>query len=185
VVAISAGSSSPEVSFSGHSLAVTATQGNLQYWAWGYNKYGQAGTASLDYTVDAPAQPQFCTRCQRCVQLGTSGSFTAQCTGILKLYFNDDTGGFGNNSGSYTATVTGLTNSVPVLANALDGVAVGTVTNGGVYTYSASGFCIRDAQNDNSDPNGNDPNTNSVACPDTTNFICPAWHCYSLVGKIQ
>jgi len=73
------------------------------YWGWGDNTYGQVGNAIYNGVATnqvsqySPAGPlQFCTRCQREVQLGTSGSFTAECNGTLYLYFNTD------NFGGYT-----------------------------------------------------------------------------------
>jgi len=175
-----------------HSLAVTVDQGTNRYWAWGFNVDGQVGNgtnannAGGDPNQYTPAQIQFCTRCQRCVQLATSGILTAQCNGTLFLYLNNEIGRFDDNSGSFTVTVDsfGQTN---VPANAESGVAVGAVTNGGVYTYSASGFCQYDSQGDVADPNGNDPNGHYIGCSsiNVTNTICPARRCFSLVGKIQ
>jgi alpha-tubulin suppressor-like RCC1 family protein len=119
------------------------------YVCWGDNQAGEAGigTTSGDGTngygdayISTPTSPlQFCTRCQREVQLGTRGSFTAQCNGTLYLYFNGAIGDFANYSGSYTATVNGVTTNVPAFDNTGYGVgippygpgigvAVGTVT---------------------------------------------------------
>jgi alpha-tubulin suppressor-like RCC1 family protein len=169
-----------------HSLAMTVDGGTNRFWGWGYNVLGQVGNGATtnQYT---PAPLQFCTRCQRCVQLGTNGVLTAQCNGTLKLYFNDDQLAFGDNSGSYTVSFDGLSTNVNVLANNANGVAVGIVTNGGVYSYSASGFCARNNANQLSDPDGLDPNSNQVACSsiNITNTVCPTAKCFSLVGKIQ
>jgi alpha-tubulin suppressor-like RCC1 family protein len=169
-----------------HSLAMTVDQGTNRYWGWGYNVLGQVGNGATtnQYT---PAPLQFCTRCQRCVQLGTNGVFTAQCNGTLYLYFNDEQGYFGDNSGSYTVSFDGLSTNVNVLANNVNGVAVGAITNGGVYSYSASGFCVYDSQGHDADPDGQDHSTNQVSCSsiNITNTICPAAKCFSLVGKIQ
>ena len=120
-----------------HSLAVTLNQGTNQYYGWGYDGYGQVGNglqAYYGYSLPAqdqytPAQLPFCDACASCVQLGSSGSFTAQCTGTLRLYFNDDYE-YEDNGGSYTVTVTGLVNNVTVAAIASNGVAVGIVSNG-------------------------------------------------------
>ena len=87
-----------------------------------------------------PAQLPFCNACTSCVQLGTSGIFTAQCTGTLRLYFNDDYE-YEDNGGSYTVTITGLTNNVTVAAIASNGVAVGIVSDNATYSYIASGSC--------------------------------------------
>jgi alpha-tubulin suppressor-like RCC1 family protein len=170
-----------------HSLAMTVDQGTNRYWAWGWNIVGEVGNGTSGNSVYAPAALQFCTRCQRSVQLGTAGSFTAQCNGTMYLYFNDDQTAFGDNSGSYTVSFDGLSTNVNVLANNVNGVAVETVTNGGVYSYSASGFCIRNSNGDSTDPNANDQNTNSVPCSsiNITNTVCPTAKCFSLVGKIQ
>lgn len=181
-----------------HSLVMTVDQGTNHYWGFGDNTYGQVGNV-LDgggtnlISQYSPAGPlQFCTRCQRNVQLGTNGSFTAQCNGTLYLYFNDEIGAFNDNSGSFTVTVNGVTTNVP----ALDptgygiGIAVGTVTNGGVYPYTASGSCFHSqSQFSGSDANGY---TNGVpwdcsnfSIINITNAVCPTAQCFSLVGKIQ
>ncbi|HUK81779.1 MAG TPA: hypothetical protein VLZ12_04020 [Verrucomicrobiae bacterium] len=173
-----------------HSMAMTVDGGTNRYWGWGENAYGQVGNGVFtnQYT---PAQVQFCTRCQRCVQLGTGGSFTAQCNGTLYLYFNDDQTAFGDNgTNSYSVTfhAAGQTNLLAIVMGAnSSGVAISTVTNSGVYFYSASGFCARDIGNNMTDPDGRDPSSNQVACSsiNITNSICPMWRCFSLVGKIQ
>jgi hypothetical protein len=130
---------------------------------------------------------QFCTRCQREVQLGTSGSFTAECNGTLYLYFNTDNFDYGYPGGSYSATVNG--SNVTVMATNYVGVAVATVTIGNVYTFSASGYCVYDFFDDQSDANGMDSITgNPATCSypsNVTNTICPFDKCFSLVGKIQ
>jgi len=190
-----------------HSLAMTVDQGTNHYWAWGYNYDGEVGNGTnsgnysgASYNQYSPAQLQFCTRCQRCVQLGTGGVFTAQCTGTLYLYFNGEIGS-GNYSGMYTATVNGVTNPVPVTSVQFlenggpgNGVSFGTVTNGGVYPYSATGYCAYNGAVYQADPNGIDPNTHQyVGCDPSpennyfnkTNSVCPSWQCFSLVGKIQ
>ena len=166
-----------------HSLAVTVNGGTNQYWGWGFNARGQVGNGS---TADqySPALLQFCTRCQRCVQLGTSGSFTAQCNGTMYLYFNDDQLAFDDNDGSYNVTFNG--SNVTVLATNYAGVAVGTVIKGSNYTFSASGLCFHDPQLPATDANGNLTNGVSADCSsiNITNTICPAAKCFSLVGKI-
>ncbi len=123
-----------------HSLAVTVNQGTNQYYGWGFSFDGQTGNGSGEdqYT---PALLHFCDACTSCVQLGTGGVFTAQCTGTLKLYFNDALAAYGDNAGSYTETVNGLATNVTVMATNGHGVAVGIVTNGGMYSFSASGYC--------------------------------------------
>jgi alpha-tubulin suppressor-like RCC1 family protein len=168
-----------------HSMAVTVDGGTNRHWGWGRNADGQVGNGTTDDQY-APAPLQFCTRCQRCVQLGTNGVFTAQCNGTLTLYFNDEQGYFGDNSGSYTVSFDGLSTNVNVLANNANGVAVGAITNGGVYSYSASGFCSHDPQLPATDANGN-PTNGTVSCSsiNITNAICPAATCFSLVGKVQ
>jgi len=183
-----------------HSMAVTLDQGAYHYWGWGENDYGQVGNGTNGVSVNqyVPVPVQFCTRCDRTVQLGTSGSFTAHCTGTLVLYFNDDASDFPysyqDNSGSYTVTVNGVTTNVPAYADYVSpfGVAVGTVTNGVSYTFSASGRCIHDINNPStmSDANGNKTNGVPWDCSDfsiinKTNAVCPTAQCFSLVGKIQ
>jgi len=178
-----------------HAMAMTTQGGTNQYYGWGANDYGQVGNGTNSNNgsneQDTPAQLQFCTRCLRCVQLGTGGSFTAQCNGTLYLYFNTDD--FGACTGQYNVTFGGQATNVP--ANLDCGVAVGTVTNGGVYSYTASGFCTYNtASGLQSDPNGVDFTSGTpVDCSsspfnnylDKTNSVCPMWQCFSLVGRIQ
>jgi alpha-tubulin suppressor-like RCC1 family protein len=165
------------------------------YWGWGDNTYGQVGNATNNggatnqISQYTPAGPlQFCTRCQREVQLGTMGTFTAKCNGTLYLYFNTDNYNYGSNEGgSYSATVNGT--NVTVYPTNFYGVAVGTVTNGGVYSFTASGYCVYNPEGFLADPNGVDPSSNQVACSfgnlNITNSACPSDKCFSLVGKIQ
>lgn len=171
------------------SLAVTVSQGTNLYYGWGYNDNGQVGNGSGADQQITPAQLHFCNACSSCVQLGTSGIFTAQCTGTLTLYFNDEVGAFPNNFGSYTATVNGSATDVTVMATNDQGVPVGIVTNGGVYFFSASGLCGWDNNftNQVADANGS---TNSAAPVDcatlgASDCVCPAAQCFSLVGRIQ
>ena len=188
-----------------HSLAMTVAGATNQYWAWGENYWGEVGNGTNDVISDGtndlqyvPAQAQFCTRCQRCVQLGTSGILTAQCNGTLYLYFNGQITDFGGYSGSYTVTVNNVTNmAVPATSGENlevggpgNGVSFGTVTNGGVYPYTATGYCA-DAFEDFEDANGINLATGHLLdCSDfslinITNAVCPARQCFSLVGKIQ
>jgi hypothetical protein len=173
-----------------HSMAMTVDQGTNHYWGWGDLTFGAVGNGTNMFGANqsTPAQAQFCTRCQRCVQLGSSGSFTAECNGTLYLYFNDDQTAFGDNgTNAYRVIFKGVTNNVP--GNAGNGVIFGTVTNGGNYAYSASGFCVYDSNGDSADPDGKDPSHQQVDCSlinlNITNAICPARACFSLVGKIQ
>ncbi|MGO9243653.1 MAG: choice-of-anchor tandem repeat GloVer-containing protein [Verrucomicrobiia bacterium] len=186
-----------------HSLAMTVDGGTNHCWGWGGNNYGEVGNGVSGYyggisfsTTNqyTPAQVQFCTRCQRCVQLGTSGILTAQCNGTLYLYFNGEIGS-GSYSGMYTAIVSGVTHPVPATSVQFlehggpgNGVSFGTVTNGQICTYSASGWCTN-AQSLAADPNGNGTNGTPLGCSlaylDITNAVCPMWPCFSLVGKIQ
>jgi alpha-tubulin suppressor-like RCC1 family protein len=188
-----------------HSLAMTVAGGTNQYWAWGKNCEGQVGNGTNetglcygtgnDYQY-VPAQAQFCTRCRRCVQLGTSGILTAQCNGTLYLYFNGQITDFSSYSGSYTVTVNNVTNTaVPATSGENiengwpgNGVSFGTVTNGGIYRYTATGWCTN-AADFASDPNGNGTNGTPLQCSiydlNITNSVCPMWQCFSLVGKIQ
>jgi alpha-tubulin suppressor-like RCC1 family protein len=177
----------------GHSLAVTVENGTTRYWAWGFNFDGQVGNGTNGGSVYAPVAPQFCTRCERCVQLGTSGVLTAQCTGTLVLYFNDQQYDYlnfsspfnDNGTNSFTVTVDGF-GQTNVPAAAASGVAVGIVTKGSNYTFSASGFCLHNINDPQTDANGN-PTNGTVTCSsiNITNAICPAAKCFSLVGKIQ
>jgi alpha-tubulin suppressor-like RCC1 family protein len=190
-----------------HSMAMTVDGGTNHYWAWGDNSYGQIGTGTNGGTTnqvsqDTPTGPlQFCTRCQREVQLGTNGTFTAHCSGTLYLYFNTDIFNYGvpGGGGSYSATILGsnsavICSNVPVLATNYQGIAVGSVTIGNVYTFTASGDCVYDTGlNYEVNPSGIDPrtsdhvdcSTSSVYYVNMTNSICPSLQCYSLVGKIQ
>jgi hypothetical protein len=173
-----------------HSLAMTVDHGTNGFWAWGRNDHGQVGNGTNANNEFAPVPLQFCTRCQRCIQLGsggpTSGILTAQCNGTLYLYFNTDN--FGACTGQYNVTFGSLATNVP--ANASSGVAAGSVTNGGVYSFSASGFCTFDSNGHSADPSGNPPSGPPANCFDfnvinITNAVCPAAKCFSLVGKIQ
>jgi alpha-tubulin suppressor-like RCC1 family protein len=169
-----------------HSLAVTVNQGTNQYYGWGYNSDGQVGNGSGD-DQDTPAQLYFCDACTSCVQLGTSGVFTAQCTGTLRLYFNDGLGAFGNNSGAYTATVVNVATNVIVMGTNGQGAVAGVVTNGGVYQYTATGYCQWDPAQTNVDANGDIQNsTTPVGCSGFAGSpTCPKTQCFSLVGRIQ
>jgi hypothetical protein len=171
------------------------------YWGWGDNSSGQIGAGTNGGGVSqvsqySPAGPlQFCTRCQREVQLGTSGIFTAQCNGTLCLYFNTDNFNYGFPNGSYSATILGsnstvICSNVTVLATNFQGVAAGPVTIGNVYTFNASGYCVYDSFGHQSDPDGRDSISNDlVVCSSSllnvTNSVCPWLQCFSLVGKIQ
>ena len=189
-----------------HSLAMTVAGGTNQYWAWGANYDGQVGNGTNDTISNGTndyqyvaAQAQFCTRCQRCVQLGTSGILTAQCNGTLYLYFNGQITDFGGYSGSYTVTVNNVTNmAVPATSGANiengwpgNGVSFGTVTNGGIYPYTAIGYCQYQAYSIVTDANGTNTYTGSLVDCSNLNFInitdavCPARQCFSLIGKIQ
>jgi len=186
-----------------HAMAMTldpvdgSSQMTNHYWSWGDNSYGQVGNVTNGGATNlisqyTPAGPlQFCTRCQRTVQLGTNGSFTAQCNGTLYLYFNTDNHSRASNgTNSYSATVIGLATNVAVSGINTNGVAVGSVTNGGIYTYSASGFCQYNIAGNLVDPNGNPPSGSPPDCSsfsviDITNAACPIATCFSLVGKIQ
>ena len=193
-----------------HAMAMTLDpvdgtgQMTNRYWGWGDNTFGQVGNdlsggATNQVSQYSPAGPlQFCTRCQREVQLGTTGTFTAQCNGTLYLYFNTDnftgynTAGGG---GSYSATILGsnsavICSNVAVLATNSQGIAVGTITIGNVYTFNASGYCVYDYQHDQATPDGiNSVTSNQVDCSfanlNITNAVCPSDKCFSLVGKIQ
>jgi hypothetical protein len=180
-------------------MAMTVDGGTNHYWGWGANYEGEVGNGTNGpnsggtYFVYSPAGPlQFCTRCQRCVQLGTGGPsavFTAQCNGTLYLYFNGDTNQIDSYSGSYTAIVNGVTTNVSATTDC--GVPVAYVTNGQVCSFSASGTCYWSAGDltTASDPNGNGPggpwDCSDFTIINKTNAVCPMWQCYSLVGRIQ
>jgi hypothetical protein len=206
VVLVSATSADPgdyDASAEKHVVAMTLDpvdgtgQTTNRYWGWGDNSDGAVGNGTnysnfvgSEYQF-TPAQVQFCTRCQRCVQLGTGGVFTAQCNGTLYLYFNADQTQAYNAAGSYTALVNGVQFTVPGNNNNGSGTFVGSVTNGQVCTYSATGSCYWYVGNTNSvaDANGNGPN-GTWNCSDTnivneSYTVCPMWQCFSLVGKIQ
>jgi uncharacterized repeat protein (TIGR03803 family) len=177
-----------------HCLATTRDQGTEHFWGWGNNSDGEVGDYSYANIVDPPAGPlQFC---DTCVQLGTSGTFTAHGTGTLTLFFNDNDYS-DNTNGSYIVTITGLTNNVTVWASNSLGVAVGTVSNGFTYSYSASGYCLRGGDcipggyaTCYTDADGNDQTTHAlVGCANggavnACHTPCPSGICYSLVGDI-
>ncbi len=170
-----------------HSLAVTVNQGTNQYYGWGHNASGQVGSGSGD-NWSAPTQLYFCDACSNCVQLGTGGVFTAQCTGILRLYFNDGLGVFCNNSGSYTVTVNNVAANIVVMGTNAQGAVAGVVTNGMVYQYAATGYCGWDISNSGlqADPSGDGTNGVPVSCSDNpSGMMCPYARCLSLVGRIQ
>jgi uncharacterized repeat protein (TIGR03803 family) len=185
-----------------HSLAVAFGQGTSQYYGWGYDSDGQAGCGlAEDDDQYTPARIPFCNACSSCVQLGTSNVFTAQCTGTLKLYFNDDYY-YNDNYGEYIVTITGLglTSNVTVSALASNGVAVGIVSNGVTYTCVASGWCnsgdLPSCTNTNipcgCDPNGKFSDTGEppFECPASATYgmtkaVCPYLQCLSLVGRIE
>jgi hypothetical protein len=186
----------------GHCLAVTVDQGTNQYWAWGRGDFAQIGNGATTNQY-VPARLRFCPVCTGCIQLGTNGTFTAPCTGPLKLYFNDDVWSDNDSSTWYTVTITygsgqtlGQTN-VPSLSPA--GVVIGTVSNGVAYSYIATGFCSwnngcgfdcevdasgRDHSGILRDCDGNHGSTNGTG-EIRSGFICPDAICYSLVGRIE
>jgi alpha-tubulin suppressor-like RCC1 family protein len=181
-----------------HSMAMTVNGGTNHYWGWGDDYYGEVGNGT-NYTnsggnnyQSTPAQVQFCTRCQRCIQLGTgggpSGIFTAQCNGTLYLYFNTDN--FGGADGSFTASVGGF-GQFTVMGNNSTGARVGLVTIGNTYTYTASGQCYwqRTDTNTVTDADGIGPNgpwnCDDFSIINKTNAVCPMWQCFRLVGRIQ
>jgi len=173
-----------------HALALTVDHGTNRYWGWGYNQYGEVGNGTSGNNVYTPTALQFsniCPPCANCVQLGTNGSFTAHCTGTLVLYFNDEQY-YPDNAGSFTAItiVPLITTNVTVWATNGNGVAVGTVTNGDTYTFTATGMCSCNPGDFNCtgwDANGGDPQTCSYY--DMSAAVCPLAKCFSLVGKIQ
>jgi alpha-tubulin suppressor-like RCC1 family protein len=206
VVLVSATSADPgdyEASAERHVVAMTLDpvdgtgQTTNRYWGWGSNFSGAVGNGTNGYGVyqTAPAQVQFCTRCQRCIQLGTgggsSGVFTAQCNGTLYLYFNDDQTQMSNDgSGSFAASVDGF-GQFTVMGNNASGTFVGMVTNGQVCSFSATGTCyyVRSDPTTAANPNGVGPNglwncSNSNVV-NNAYTVCPMWQCFSLVGKIQ
>lgn len=183
-----------------HSLAITVDEGTNHYWGWGGNESGQTGSGTNGANLNqyAPVPVQFCTRCQRCVQLGTSGVLTAQCTGTLVLYFNDDLSldyagslyQFEDNSNQFAVAISGISgfSQTNVPASAAGGIAVGAVTNGGVYPYTATGLCYSCNNSPDCVTDADGKHGQSYAdCSsiNITNSICPAAHCFSLVGKIQ
>jgi alpha-tubulin suppressor-like RCC1 family protein len=171
---------------SGHSLAVTVDQGTRQYWAWGHNISGEVGNRT---TTDqyAPAMLHFCPVCDGCIQLGTNGAFVAPCTGSLRLFINDEIYA-DNPTNAYTVTISGL-GQVNVPSDAANGVVIGIVSNGVTYSYSATGLCFFVAGDLNTaeDASGNGTNGLPHGCPfyGSSQFVCPASICYSLVGRIE
>ena len=148
-----------------HVLAVTVNGGTNQYYGWGDNFDGAVGDGGGEDDQPTPALLHFDDVCTTCVQLGTGGVFTAQYTGTLKLYFNDSIAGYDNNgTNTYTVTVDGLATNVIVMGSNGEGVAVGIVTKGSNYAYSASGYCSWDPAYGPVDANGNFSNGTSADC---------------------
>ena len=190
---VTADPNDPDVYNGAQSLAVTVNQGTNQYFAWAENVSGQVGNGTNASPVYAPAGPLpfvHLNPCVGCIQLGTSNVFTAQVSGTLVLYFNDCN--FSDNSGAYTAAVSGVT-SGPVVVQAINsaGTVAGAVTNGGVYTCTASGFCNNQVSGDpnyDTDADGKDHLENLQSCTGCEEpFVCtsPSKQCFSLVGKIE
>ena len=177
-----------------HTLAANLQQGTNYYFGWGDSTYGQVGNGAVNTNVYTPAEIPIPTACQECIQMGTNGFFTAQCTGTLTLYFNDDQ--YTDNSGAYTATVFGVASEVIVVGTNSTGIAIGTVSNGVTYSYIADGFVTWSPSGDKTDPNGDDPSGHLIDCDSNhgsthyngegrCGFPCRTAICYSLVGKIQ
>jgi hypothetical protein len=181
-----------------HSLAMSVGQGTNRYYGWGNNSDGQAGVGFAEgvnaYSAD---QVHFCNACSSCVQLGTSNVFTAQCTGTLKLYFNDDDN-YEDNTGSYSVVISAVgsssvSTSVVVAADNPYGVAAGIVTNAVSYSCIATGHCNY-VPCDGSTPCGYDPDGKdyvhqffdcTTADSGMARSVCPHSQCFSLVGRIQ
>jgi alpha-tubulin suppressor-like RCC1 family protein len=183
------------------SLAETVDQGTEHVWGWGQNNSGEVGTTDGDESfygniiVPTPEALQFCSN----VQLGTGGVFTATCTGNMTLYFNDTS--FDDNSGAYTVTVCNASmtcTTVVVEAANSSGVAIGAVSNGATYSYSATGFCVWASALEctvspdcSTDANGYHADGEVANCvtanwtPEACSAPCPALQCFSLVGKIE
>ena len=173
-----------------YTLAATFNQGTNQYWAWGQDDEGQIGNGTnVDavYTPYGPLPFTYYNECGPCIQLGTNGTFVAPASGTLFLFFNDDV--FGDDSESYTVSISNVCTNVTVWAINSVGVAVGTVSNSVTYSYSASGLC--DRGNDHyTNANGDDSITQMpVNCLgagwQASEAPCPDAQCYSLVGKVE
>ena len=169
-----------------HSMALTFDHGTNNYVGWGNNDSQEIGNYSTNTFVAAPAGPLLLCDC---IQLGTNGSFTAQCTGTLRLLFNDDY--FPDNQGAYTATVYGIssvaTQLIVVVSNER-GTVAGIVSNGVTYTYTASGF-VADGHGCSPtcevDADGNDHSRQPYGCvASPCVYPCPHCKCYSLIGII-
>jgi hypothetical protein len=186
------------------SLAETIVHGTNMFWGWGNDNDSEIGNGTTVSEQDPPSEVQFSNPTNECscYQFGTTGAFTAYSTGTLYLFFNDDD--FGDDEGAYTATVyqasSGLvvgTSNVVVVASNSVGIAVGPVTNGVTYSFSANGYCSWTTPGNctatpdcSTDPNGNHSNGEPANCVaagwnQTGAAICPLAHCFSLVGKIE
>jgi alpha-tubulin suppressor-like RCC1 family protein len=189
VVQVGASFSDNEESY--FALAATLNDGTNQYFAWGNDDNGQIGNGTNVEAVYTPYGPLpfiYYNACAACIQLGTNGSFKAQATGTLFLYFNDQHGLFGDNALGFTVTITNVVSGLFVPATSESGVLAGSVSNGVIYYYVASGI----ASNCNSGgcaENASGVSTiteEPVGCPPyMSEFICPSLQCYSLVGKIE
>ncbi|HXI82911.1 MAG TPA: hypothetical protein VNL17_02335 [Verrucomicrobiae bacterium] len=120
----------------------------------------------------------------QCIQLGTSGQFSAPASGPLTLYFNDSN--YGDNSGSWSVCITPVQQACANLpASASGGVPFGNVVAGQPYGYQASGKAGFNLDGCQSDPDGNIVAGACAPAIADDSFTCPGLKAFSLVGKVN
>lgn len=136
--------------------------------------------------------PACCPTCpEQCIQMGTSGSFTAPCNGTLRLRFNDGVGTYGDNTGALTVTINGSDYTVPGASGLVDGPSV---LCGEVVDYAASGSVQIASDGRTYDADGNyvaGPPGEPSGVPATSEFYCHGTDAFgaalikwSLIGRI-
>ncbi len=124
-----------------------------------------------------------CADC--CFQVGTGLTWTAPCSGSLYLRFNDVQGQYSDNSGGFSAVVTGenIDQTLTVEGNDPIGPAI-SVTGGITYTITASGSVSNGGSNGYlyvGGPGGNSGTANGVS---SGTWACSSANYGSLIGHL-